>query len=119
MSQEWPLPRAVPDEAAPLLPLALDEHVALVKASPAIEAIARKRAVQIATHGHTLESDCEQPIGQLADQAKHRLTALTEIVGRSRMNLPADRREQCLRYVEIAGALVLALWERCQVELPE
>jgi hypothetical protein len=53
MSHDWPIPRATLDGAEPLLPLALDEHVELILGSPAIRAFARKRAVQIVTHGHT------------------------------------------------------------------
>ena len=36
-----------------------------------------------------------------------------------RMNLPPLSRERCIRYVEIAGGIILALWDRCQVEVPE
>jgi hypothetical protein len=108
-------------DAAPLLPLALEEHVALINRAAAIDAFARKRAVQIVTHGHTPEADLEKPIGYLACEAKCRLDAFTEIVGGryGRMNLPADHRERCLRYVEIAGGILVALWDRCQVEVPE
>lgn len=105
----------------PPLPLALEEHVALIRAGAAVEAFARKRAVQILTHGHTPDKDLERPIGALAVAAKLRLDALTEIVGgfNGRMTLPAERREQCLRYVEIAGGILIALWDRCQAEVSQ
>lgn len=103
----------------PLLPLALDEHVELIRAGRAVDAICRKRAVQMLTHGHTAEKDLERTIAALANEAKYRLTGLTEIVGRDAMNLPPERRDQCLRYIEIAGGILLALWERCQVEVAE
>jgi hypothetical protein len=119
MKQEWPIGRALEEAGEPLLPLALEEHVAAILASPAIAAFARKRAVQTVTHGHSLEADLERDIARLAHEAKARLNAFTEIVPRGRMNLPPANRERCLRYVEIAGALVIALWERCQVEVPE
>jgi hypothetical protein len=109
------------DDGAPLLPLALEEHVALIRSSAAIDAFARKRAVQIVTHGHTPEADLEKPIGLLACEAKSRLDAFTEIAGGryGRMNLPAEHRERCLRYVEIAAGILVALWDRCQVEVDE
>jgi hypothetical protein len=105
--------------AEPLLPLPLAEMVAAIKAGGAVDAFAAKRAVQILTHGHTPEKDLERPIGVIAIEAKHRLDALTEIVGgyNGRMNLPRERREQCLRYIEITGGLLLSLWDRVQVEI--
>jgi hypothetical protein len=109
--------RAAADQ--PLLPIALEEHVALIKSGAALDAFARKRAVQIVTHGHTSEKDLERSIAMLAHAAKTRLNAFTEIVPVGRMNLPPANRERCIRYVEIAGGLLIALWERCQVELPE
>lgn len=117
MKPEWPITR--PEAAQQPLPLALDEHVALVMASPALRAFAAKRAVQIVTHGHTPEADLERSIAELAHHAKHRLNAFTEIMPMGRMNLPPANRERCIRYVEIAGALLIALWERCQAEVPE
>lgn len=113
---------AVPGAPAqPLLPLPLPELVASIKASGAVDAFARKRAVQITEHGHTPDADLKRPIGSLAIEAKSRLHALTEIVGghTGRMNCQPERREQCLRYVEIAGGILLSLWERMQVEIPD
>jgi hypothetical protein len=123
MTYEWPLlgnEAEVSSTPAPPL-LQLSELTARIRAGQAIDAIAAKRALQILTHGHTPEKDLEKPIGLLALEAKARLDALTEIVGgvAGRMNLPRDRREQCLRYVEIAGGIILSLWDRCQVEVPE
>jgi hypothetical protein len=119
MSHDWPIPRAAPDGAQPLLPLALDEHVELIMGSAAIRAFAAKRAVQIVTHGHTPDKDLERSIAMLAHEAKHRLDAFTEIVPIGRMNLPPAQRERCIRYVEIAGGILIALWDRCQVEVPD
>lgn len=124
MSYEWPLGshgQQMDASAEPLLPLPLEEHVAALKAGAAVDAFARKRAVQIITHGHTPEADLRRPIGALAIEAKARLSALTEIVGgyQGRMNLPPERREQCLRYIEIAGGILLALWERASAEAEE
>lgn len=115
MSREWPLGKA-PEAAAdqPLLPLAFHEHVELIRSGPALEAFARKRATQILTHGHTPLRDLERPIAAIANEAKYRLTGLTEILGRDAMSLPPERREQCMRYVEIAGGILVALWHRCQ-----
>lgn len=117
---EWPIgaPQA-PEPAEPLLPLAMHEHVELILASPAIRAFAAKRAVQILTHGHTAEKDLERSVADLAYEAKQRLNAFTEICPRGRMNLPPATRDRCLRYVEISAALLIALWERCQVEVAE
>ena len=103
MKPEWPLLGAEAGAAEPLLPLPLEEHVAAIKAGAAVDAFARKRAVQIITHGHTPEADLEKSIALLAHEAKARLTAFTEIVPMGRMNLPPERREQCIRYVEIAA----------------
>lgn len=132
MTHEWPpqeWPRPEPRRApvgvdgrateSPMLPLALEEHVALIKAGAAIDAFARKRAVQIVTHGHTPERDLERSIALLAHEAKYRLNAFTEIVPIGRMNLPPANRERCIRYIEIAAGILIALWERCQVEVPE
>jgi hypothetical protein len=122
MNQEWPVgPPAAADDAEPLLPLVLEDHVALIKASAAVDAIARKRAVQIVSHGHTLEADLARPPGLLACEAKARLNAFTEIAGGrdGRMTLTPQQRERCLRYVEIVGGIVISLWERCQAEVPE
>jgi hypothetical protein len=121
---EWPLPGAAlaGDAQSALSPAPLLERAALVaaiKAGPAVEAFATKRAVQILTHGHTPERDLEESIALLAYEAKARLNAFTEIMPLGRMNLPPLRREQCLRYVEIAGGILIALWDRCQVEVPE
>lgn len=121
MKQEWPLLGTEAGAAQPLLPLPLPELVAAIKVSGAVDAFARKRAVQIVQHGHTPEADLKRSIGALAMEAKARLHALTEIVGghEGRMNLPPERREQCLRYIEIAGGICLSLWERVQVEVPD
>lgn len=119
MSHEWPLPKVALEEAEPLLPLALDEHIAVIRSSPAIDAIARKRAVQILAHGHTPEADLDKPPAELAREAKARLHAFLDYMPVKQMNLPAARREQLLRYIEVSGALLVALWERCQVEVPE
>lgn len=125
MKPEWPIvaaERADPpaaDDRQPLLPLALSEHVELIKGGAALDAFARKRASQIVTHGHTPEADLQRPIAALANEAKYRLTAITEVLGRNRMNLPPERREQCMRYIEIAGGILISLWDRCQVEVDE
>lgn len=133
LAHEWPLGNgnaqpaldagaqrpAEATDAEPLLPLAFEEHVEMIKAGAAIDAIARKRAVQILTHGHTPAKELEQSIAMLAHAAKHRLDAFTEIVPLGRMNLPPAQRERCLRYIEIAGGLLVSLWDRCQTEVPE
>jgi hypothetical protein len=118
LKPEWPLLGAG-EAAEPLLPLPLEEHVAAIKAGGAVDAFARKRAVQIVTHGHTPEADLEKSIAVLAHEVKARLNAFTEIMPIGRMNLPPLRRDQCIRYVEIAGGILIALWDRCQVEVPE
>ena len=46
-------------------------------------------------------------------------TVYTEIMPMGRMNLPPLNAERCVRYVEISAALLLALWDRCQVEVPD
>jgi hypothetical protein len=119
MTHDWPLGKAVEAGAQPLLPLPFPEVVAAVKSSGAIDAFARRRAGQIIHSGHTPESDLTKGIGQLAAEAQYRLAALHEIVGRYRMNLPHGRRSDCFKYIEGAGAVLIALWERCQVEVPE
>lgn len=119
MKQEWPLGKALEAGAEPLLPLPFPEVVAAVKSSGAIDAFARRRAGQIIHSGHTAESDLTKGIGQLASEAQWRLSALHEVVGRFRMNLPPARRADCLKYIEGAGAVLIALWDRCQVEVPD
>lgn len=110
---------ADPPAAMPLLPLALEEHVALIRSGAALDAFARKRAVQILTHGHTPEADLARSIAEIVHGAKARLNAFTEIVPLGRMNLAPAQRERCLRYIEIGGAMLIAAWDRCQVELPD
>lgn len=106
-------------DTQPLLPLAFHEHVELIKSGAAIEAFVRTRAVQIVTHGHTPESDLEKSISAICDQARWRLQAFADFAGAYRMNLPRERRAQCIRYVESAGGILISLWDRCQVEVPE
>jgi hypothetical protein len=106
-------------ELAPMLPLAFHEHVELIKASRAVDAITRRRAGQMLTGRHTPESDLDKSIGHIVNQVRYRLGALAEIVGQQRMNLPPGRRGDCLKYIESAGATLIALWERVQVEVPE
>lgn len=118
MKPEWPL-LGQEAGAQPLLPLPFHEHVAVVKSSPAIEAFARRRAGQMINSGHTPETDLEKPPGKLAREALWRLTAFLEITGPQRMNMPPMRRADCLKYVEGAGAMLIALWERLQVEVPD
>lgn len=121
MKYEWPLGKAGEaadaDNPQPLLPLALDEHIAAIMATPAIAAFARKRAVQIVEHGHTAEQDLERDLVHLVNEAKNRLHAFIDIVPRGRMNLTPVQRDRALRYLEIGGALLIAAWLRCQVEV--
>lgn len=133
MKQEWPIGHAeaearspqnawgaIEEGAQPFLPLAMDEHVAAILASPAAQAFARKRAVQVLQHGHTPDKDLERTIDYLVAQAKYRLQCFMDYSGRDRlMNPPPERRDQLIRYVEIAGALLIAAWERLQAEVPE
>lgn len=119
MSHPSPIDRHALEQAQPLLPLDFNELVAAVRASRAVDAFARHRAGQIIHTGHTPESDLTKGIGQLASEAQYRLSALHEIVGRYRMNLPPGRRSDCLKYIEGAGAVLIALWERVQVEVPD
>jgi hypothetical protein len=119
MKPEWPIGADEADQAQPFLPIALDEHVAVIRSGAAIDAFARKRAVQIVTHGHTPESDLAKSPAELVIEAKARMHAFLEIMPRGRMNLPPATRERCLRYIEISAACLIAAWERCQVEVPE
>lgn len=120
MKQEWPL-RAASDAGAaqPLLPLPLPELVASIRASAAVDAFATKRAVQISVHGYTPESELERPIADIAREAMARLHAFNNYVMPGRMNLPPERREQCIRYIEVAGGILLALWDRCHAEVSD
>jgi hypothetical protein len=120
MSAEWPITKpAAGEPAEPLLPLAFSEHVELIKASRAVDAFARRRAGQMVSHGHTPESDLAHPPAHIAREAKDRLHAFLDFMGPGRMNLPPERRAQLLRYVETSGAILIALWERLQVEVPD
>jgi hypothetical protein len=120
MSYEWPLGWAREAALTPASsPLHFLDQVAVIRGSDAIEAFARRRAGQIQTCGHTPQTDLEKSIGHIAAQAQYRLSALHEIVGRDLMNLPRDKRAQCLGYIESAGATLIALWERCQSEVPD
>lgn len=118
MSYEWPLSDAAavdaPDDAA--APLRFFELIAQVRECEAVEAFARRRAGQIRA-GHTLESDLAKAPAHIALRAKHSLSAFIEVVGPQRMNLPPLTRAECLARVEAAGAVLIALWERLQVEV--
>lgn len=104
--------------AQPLLPLPFREQIALVKASPAIEAFARKRVGHMSI-GHTPESDLTKPPAHFARQARGSLSALIDAIGPYRMNLPPAARTDCMKRIEGAAAMLIALWERVQVEVPE
>lgn len=107
------------DTREPLLPLAFDEHVELIRAGAAIDAFARRRASGNITHGHTPEADLARAPGQLAGEVQWRMSAFIDIMGRYRMNMPPQRRAQLVRYVETAGGVLISLWDRLQVEVPE
>jgi hypothetical protein len=112
------------EAAEPLLPLPADPAlfdalVADIKASAAVDAFARKRATQILQHGHTPEADLLRTPADIAREAAARLHAFGNYALPFRMNLPAGRVEQCQRYVEVAGGILLSLWSRIQVEVPE
>jgi hypothetical protein len=102
----------------PLLPLPFAELMAVVKSSPALDAFARKRVGHM-TVGHTPEADLTKPIGYIARQAKARLSALLDIVGPQRMNLPPGSRANCISFIDAAGAMLIALRERVETEVPE
>lgn len=126
MSYEWPLlgtgGGGAPAPASPPLltdQVEFEQLVAAIKDSAAVDAFARKRATQILTHGHTPQADLQRSIAEIAHEAKARLNAFTEIMPLGRMNLPPLSRERCLRYVEIAGGITIALWDRCQVEVDD
>ena len=120
---EWPLlgpaEGAGGDEHAAAGVLRFYDHVALIRASDAVEAFARRRAGQIVHKGHTLESDLGKAPGVIARQAKGSLSTFLDIIGPYRMNMPPQRRTECLRAIESAGANLIALWERLQIEVDE
>jgi hypothetical protein len=118
---EWPLGDGTGQEAAAADPSPPNfyEEMARVMASPAIAAFARKRTAHMLVCGHTRESDLTKPPGYIARQARGTLTSFTDIVGPNRMNMPPGRRADCLKLVEAAGAKLIALWERLQVEVDE
>jgi hypothetical protein len=104
----------------PLLPLTFTDHVRLIKDGRAIDAFARRRAGAIASHGHSAEADLAKCPGQLASEVHWRMAAFIDVMGRyGRMNMPRGRRVELLRRVETAGAMLIALWDRLQVEVPE
>lgn len=121
MSQEWPISK--PEPAAPeemLLPLALHEHVELILASPEVRLFAERRAEQLLEHGHSAADDATHTIDYLVRQAQSRLSAFVERSGCGRhMNAPAAQREILERYLEKAGALLLAARARLGMQIPE
>lgn len=119
MSYEWPLLGQEAEGQAAHRSSAFYDHMAQVKASPAIDAFARRRAGQIINRGHTLESDLKKAPGIIARQAKGSLSAFLDIIGPYRMNMPPARRSECLNAIESAAANLIALWERLQHEVPE
>lgn len=121
---EWPLlgleAEGVGDaEHAAVNVLRFYDVVDQVRRSDAVEAVARRRAGQILHSGHTPESDLAVAPGKLAREALWRCQAFLEVVGPYRMNLPPQRRRDCLKYIEGAAASLVALWDRVQVEVDE
>lgn len=117
--------RLAPEGAASAsLPLSTEDAlfealVAEIKASPAVDAFCRKRASQMLHHGHTPEADLDRPPIEIAREAAARLHAFGNYALPNRMNLPAARVEQCQRYIEVCGGILLSLWDRIQTEVPE
>lgn len=122
MKQEWPI---TTDAAAPaeqtMLPLALHEHgcpelrrrVEMILAGDAVRAFAEVRASQMLDHGHRPEDDLTHTIDYLPRQALSRLNAFVERTGRDHYLVPpAEQAEILLRYIDKAGALLIAARER-------
>ncbi len=102
-----------------MLPLALHDHIELVRSGAAVSAFAARRAEQMLRWGHTPESDLDRTIDDLVRAAADRLRSFTEITGRGLMELPPARRDMLIRKIEIAGALLIAAHERVFSQVPE
>jgi hypothetical protein len=111
-AQPFAPPMSPVDDVAPLLPLTLPEHVELVLASNALRAFAAARAAQILDHGHSADQDLLNDVSYLVRQAKGRLVAYLDYVPPGMMNAPPGRIDQLLKYIDKAGALLLAARER-------
>lgn len=99
-----------PDQAQPLLPLAMHEFIVEILQSSAVAAFAGRRVEQIIHYGHTDDGDLA--LDHLVREARARLDHTLDILGRGRTTMPPHRREQILRKIEIAGGLLIAAYEQ-------
>lgn len=102
-----------PVEAAAAAPGLDVETIAAIYASDSVGAFLSVRVEQAMKFGHTPAADREQSPFHLPRQAQKRLAAVLEDVGRDQGGpaRSADhlrRRQQALRRVRIAGALLMA-----------
>lgn len=114
MSHEWPVPiqPSAAADAEPLLPLTLAEHVELAATSPALRAFAEKRAEQMVRFGHGYEKDLQGGLGDLVRLAHYKLSCFLDYAPAGVMTPPPERFDQLLRYIDVAGALLIAARER-------
>lgn len=121
MNLEWPIAApTAPDAEQTLLPLALHEHIEMIRMSDAVTAFCQRRAEQmLPPWNHTPEGDLERTIDFLVREARGRLHAFVDITGKNAMMAPPpERRDMLIRKVEIAGALLLAAWVRLHAAPP-
>lgn len=117
--QEWPIIPPTHGGGQTMLLLALHEHVEMILAGEAVRAFAEVRASQMLEHGHRPEDDLKLTIDYLPRAALSRLNAFVERTGRDRhMTPPPEQREILLRYIDKAGALLLAARDRLLAEPP-
>jgi len=112
-----------PDPAAAsqaMLPLALHEHVELIRSGAAVTAFAERRAEQMLRFGHSPDADLGRTIDYLVREAMSRLHAFVDITGKGRLMAPPPaRRDMLIRKVEIAGALLFAAYDRLHAEIAD
>lgn len=85
-----------------------DRDLAPICRSAALGGFIARRIEQLIKWGHSPETDRDHSVDFLVRQAVARLTDVLDILGKGRSDCPPERRDQLLRKIEVAGALLMA-----------
>lgn len=88
------------------------QDLAAICGSPAIGAFLARRLEQRVRFNHTPEGDMAHGLDHLPRAALARIQYALDYLGREEMTMRPERRDQVLRYLEVAGALLMAAHDR-------